>query len=60
MMSDHEESGVREVEVPAKGKKGRRQIAEDVKLNGFDRSPGWHKKKNIAHMSHLENWVSLL
>jgi hypothetical protein len=33
---------------------------EESKLNGFDRTPGWHKKKNMNHMVNLNNWVIFL
>jgi hypothetical protein len=30
---------------------------EDVKLFGFDRTPGWHRKKNVKALSGLKDWV---
>jgi hypothetical protein len=73
-MSDVEEvgefrnfGGARDVDdgkspLPAKRKKlpaATKLMMEEIKLSGFDRSPGWHKKKNLPHMAHLGNWVSL-
>lgn len=43
----------------AKGGAGRkRKLAvgdAEERLNGFDRTPGWHKKKKVAQ--HLNSWV---
>jgi hypothetical protein len=47
---------------PLKRKKGvaSKTVVDDCKLNGFDRTPGWHKRKNVPNMVNLSPWVSVL
>jgi hypothetical protein len=66
-MSDYEEVEIRPGVVIArdddgkpinKRKRGAKaQPSDEIKLNGLDRTPGWHKKKNLPHMVNLGNWV---
>ena len=43
---------------PRKRAAGASHAVEELKLNGLDRTPGWHKIKNLPSLAHLNSWVS--